>query len=37
MKVGRDDKRIEVQGEAERIAARANGESEGALVSVPRD
>ena len=36
MKVGRDYKVIQFQGEPERIAAMANGDIAGALVSVPR-
>ena len=36
MKVGRDYKVIQFQGEPERIAALANGDITGALVSVPR-
>jgi ABC-type nitrate/sulfonate/bicarbonate transport system substrate-binding protein len=36
MKVGRDYKVIQFQGEPERIAAMANGDISGALVSVPR-
>jgi ABC-type nitrate/sulfonate/bicarbonate transport system substrate-binding protein len=36
MKVGRDYKVISFQGEPERIAALANGDIAGALVSVPR-
>ncbi len=36
MKVGRDYKVIQFQGEPERIAAMANGDITGALVSVPR-
>ena len=36
MKVGRDYKVIQFQGEPERIAALANGDIAGALVSVPR-
>ena len=36
MKVGRDYKVIQFQGEPERIAAMANGDIVGALVSVPR-
>jgi NitT/TauT family transport system substrate-binding protein len=36
MKVGRDYKVIQFQGEPERIAALSNGDVDGALVSVPR-
>ena len=36
MKVGRDYKVIQFQGEPERIAALSNGDIAGALVSVPR-
>ena len=36
LKVGRDYKVIQFQGEPERIAAMANGDVSGALVSVPR-
>ena len=36
MKVGRDYKVIQFQGEPERIAAMSNGDIAGALVSVPR-
>ncbi len=36
MKVGRDYKVIQFQGEPERIAALSNGDISGALVSVPR-
>jgi NitT/TauT family transport system substrate-binding protein len=36
MQVGRDYKVIQIQGEPERVAALANGDVQGALVSVPR-